>query len=156
MKTPKKLKTVRKSTIAARKPVVADREEPILQRKIRMSDELQKTFDDRSALREARTRDVRELRGIVKSPSFCAEGSRGRLPKIVYCDCNMFDPAIEDVANALCGCGKQHLRLYRDDVIHWRGKHWSLECAFRFAASIVPTTKIRRLKPTTPARVSKR
>ena len=118
MKNPKVLKTVRKTTIAVREDEVADREEPILQKIKAKTNESRKTLAERIAQREARTRDIRQLRGIVKSPSFCTEASRGRTPEIVYCDCSIFDPAIEDIANALCGCGKRHLRLYRDEVIH--------------------------------------
>ena len=34
-----------------------------------------------------------------------------------------------------CGCGEHDLWTYRDDVIHWRGQHWALECAFEAALS---------------------
>ncbi len=33
-----------------------------------------------------------------------------------------------------CGCGQDHERVYRDAVIHWRGGHWWLACAFRLLA----------------------
>lgn len=155
MKKRKMLKTVRKTTIAARKDEVADREEPILHRIKTMTDELRKTLANRIAQREARARDIRRLGGLVKSLSFSTDASRGRLPKIVYCDCSIFDPAIESVANALCGCGKRHLRLYRDDVIHWRGKHWGLECAFRFAATFV-TPQAEKTKPRSPHTIAGR
>lgn len=35
---------------------------------------------------------------------------------------------LEQVA---CGCGDHDARLYRDHVVHWRGQHWRIGCAFR-------------------------
>lgn len=29
-----------------------------------------------------------------------------------------------------CGCGEHRARLYRDHVVHWRGEHWRIVCAF--------------------------
>lgn len=34
-----------------------------------------------------------------------------------------------------CGGCKKDVRLYRDDPIHWRNKHWHLRCAFEQAKS---------------------
>ncbi len=28
-----------------------------------------------------------------------------------------------------CGCGAADVRPYRDDCVHWRGKHWTTKCA---------------------------
>lgn len=52
---------------------------------------------------------------------------------IVWCECDWMDPEVE--ATPACGCGAPSCvcRLYRDHVIHWRGKHWKIECAFRQA-----------------------
>ncbi len=57
---------------------------------------------------------------------------------IEYCNC-----MVEDFPfwTAKCGCGETHARLYRDQVIHWLGQHWVLECAFKHAARFVPEQK---------------
>lgn len=52
------------------------------------------------------------------------------------CDC---DVDKFEAWTAECGCGETHARLFRDNVIHWQGKHWRLECAFEEA--------LRRLQP---------
>lgn len=47
------------------------------------------------------------------------------------CDCHQ-----HQVIEVPCGCGQGHMaRLYRDHVVHWRGKHWNVQCAFAQAAS---------------------
>jgi hypothetical protein len=49
------------------------------------------------------------------------------------CDCSW----VTDVPGGLapCGCGGEDCvcMVYRDEVIHWLGKHWLLACAFRQA-----------------------
>jgi hypothetical protein len=53
------------------------------------------------------------------------------------CDCPWLDNTAEargiSGGTALCGCGHFHARLFRNDVIHWEGRHWVLWCAFREA-----------------------
>ena len=57
--------------------------------------------------------------------------------KYEVCDCSFFEFE-EDIAPIVkCGCGETHARLYRDYVIHWRGEHWRLECAFEKATKII-------------------
>ena len=57
------------------------------------------------------------------------------MTNIVWCECNWMAPEVE--VTPVCGCGDATCvcRLYRDHVIHWRGKHWKIECAFRQANS---------------------
>ena len=47
-----------------------------------------------------------------------------------WCDCNWLDDF--PGGSIPCGCGKPECvcRLFRDPVIHWRGGHWRLDCAF--------------------------
>ncbi len=40
------------------------------------------------------------------------------------CEC---EDRLRDVP---CGCGEDPARLYRDEVVHWRGEHWRVGCAF--------------------------
>lgn len=49
------------------------------------------------------------------------------------CNCDPFDGDGIEYMTAVCGCGERHARLYRDHVIHWMGKHWVIECAFKEA-----------------------
>jgi hypothetical protein len=51
------------------------------------------------------------------------------------CDCNWLDKNTE--SEQMCGCGEKHCRLYRDEVIHWLGKHWTLDCAFKHAVALL-------------------
>ncbi len=62
---------------------------------------------------------------------------------IKYCNC-----MVEDFPQwtAMCGCGKRHARLYRDEVIHWQGQHWVLACAFKYAARFVPKPETSTLR----------
>ncbi len=50
-----------------------------------------------------------------------------------YCNCISTSDPDDLTPTVECGCGENHCRLYRDTVIHWRDKHWLLECAFRAA-----------------------
>jgi len=57
------------------------------------------------------------------------DDEKEKINKWEYCNCDFFEkPSIIE-----CGCGKKHLRLYRDEVIHWQGKHWDMMCAFEEA-----------------------
>jgi len=49
------------------------------------------------------------------------------------CECNWLDPEQNDYIDSVqvCGCGESHCRLYRNYIIHWLGKHWKMECAFK-------------------------
>jgi hypothetical protein len=53
-------------------------------------------------------------------------------PIAEYCRCDWMKEveALQD-----CGCGRDdhHVRLYRDVVVHWKGGHWRIECAFEDA-----------------------
>lgn len=140
----KTTKGLRKAGVASRDAANEDR--------VQKSDQALKKLAGTVIRNDTRPRDVR---GVAKSPTFSKEVLRGPLPKIVYCDCNIFDPAAGDIANALCGCGKRHLRLYRDEVIHWRGTHWKLECAFRFASTFVPP-QTEKTKPRSPRTIAGR
>ena len=53
-----------------------------------------------------------------------------------FCDCDWFEM---QEPTAVCGCGERHARLYRDRVIHWRGGHWVLWCAFQQAVKELNT-----------------
>jgi hypothetical protein len=57
-------------------------------------------------------------------------------PIVDYCDCPWIG---EDAVDALqdCGCRKDghQVRLYRDVVVHWKGEHWRVECAFEDAVA---------------------
>jgi len=53
------------------------------------------------------------------------------------CDCDWLDENIENMQP--CGCGKADCQVYLsnqawgDRLIHWRGKHWKIRCAFEAA-----------------------
>jgi hypothetical protein len=47
-----------------------------------------------------------------------------------HCDCIWTDP--ERAESHLCGCGSVHLDMLKDNIIHWKEKHWNLECAFKY------------------------
>lgn len=51
-----------------------------------------------------------------------------------YCDCAWMDIPEQDL---LCGCGQHITRPYRDVVVHWRGKHWTLACAWVYAIDLL-------------------
>lgn len=149
-------KVVRGTTKGLRKAGVTGRDAANEDR-VQQSDQALKKLAGTVIRNDTRPRVVRRLREIVYPPAFSKEVLRGPLPEVVYCDCNIFRPTIGDIANALCGCGERHLRLYRDDVIHWRGKHWGLACAFRFASTFVPSVveqsaKLRSSKKVTSRR----
>lgn len=55
-------------------------------------------------------------------------------PEWEHCECAWMD--IPD-ADLLCGCGQHITRPYRDTVVHWRGKHWTLTCAFGYAVNLL-------------------
>ena len=42
------------------------------------------------------------------------------------CDCSWFDEETDPIQP--CGCGKEQIRLYRDTVFHYEGKHWRSVC----------------------------
>lgn len=46
------------------------------------------------------------------------------------CDCDWRASSRDTVT---CGCGEWHCRLYKDQVVHWEGKHWLIVCAFEEA-----------------------
>lgn len=48
-------------------------------------------------------------------------------------DCNCVWIENQDLADQPCGGCENDVRLYRDDPIHWRDKHWHLRCAFERA-----------------------
>lgn len=153
MNKTKALKTVRKTAKGLRKAGVITRD-ALNEDRVLKSDLALKKLAGTVIRDDTRPRDVRRLRGIVKPPAFRKEVLRGPLPEIAYCECNIFGPAVGDIANALCGCGERHLRLYRDDVIHWRGKHWGLQCAFRFASTFVPGVREPSAKLHSPKKIT--
>ena len=55
-----------------------------------------------------------------------------------YCDCNWMDDEPFSGGTTMCGCGEHHARGYRDNLVHWDGKHWRMTCAL--------TEALRRLK----------
>lgn len=57
-----------------------------------------------------------------------------------YCDCALkegYTTNIDVFGTKECGCGEKHCREYRDTVIHWKGKHWLIECAFTGGLKII-------------------
>jgi hypothetical protein len=56
-----------------------------------------------------------------------------------WCECD-WGPGSGTDCDQPCGCGTGHAaRLYRDSVVHWRGGHWRVECAFAVAATDIKT-----------------
>lgn len=52
-------------------------------------------------------------------------------PEAQDCDCDWLGELEEH--DFSCGCGEAETRPYRDEVIHWKGSHWTIRCAFREA-----------------------
>jgi hypothetical protein len=46
--------------------------------------------------------------------------------------CTCYEDEGMTSANCACGCGT--IRLYRDDPVHWRGKHWHAICGVKAEA----------------------
>ena len=48
-----------------------------------------------------------------------------------FCNCDPF----EGESPIACGCGRDHIYLIKGNILHWRGKHWRLWCAFEWATN---------------------
>ena len=71
--------------------------------------------------------------------------SRGDSPRLLLKDgnCNCEWIGKGDLATPPCGGCENNVRLYRDDPIHWRNKHWHLRCAFEQAKSELGNEKTK-------------
>lgn len=75
-------------------------------------------FDEDSAI------DLRQAFRSGATPVFYVVCEHKPSTQWEWCDC---EDMLQDIP---CGCGEDNARLYRDSVIHWRGGHWRVECAF--------------------------
>jgi hypothetical protein len=54
------------------------------------------------------------------------------------CDCRWS----EDCPEVPCGCGREQVRLYRDEAYHWRGLHWRTPCLIAALAAPHPSADL--------------
>ena len=70
------------------------------------------------------------------------ENSPRSLLKDGNCNCEWLGIG-DDLALPPCGGCENNVRLYRDNPIHWRNKHWHLRCAFEQAKSELGNKKTK-------------
>ena len=58
------------------------------------------------------------------------------------CKYNNFADWPDGAASYKCACGESHDQAHR--AVHWRGKHWRLECAFKTALDDLRKAQITR------------